>query len=83
MDQAHNIEKILRKYKYFECKPACTPYDPGEKLFINIGESVRASLVPLSLPLIALDPTLCMSWECCAGLSVDLVMSIGKLLIGF
>jgi len=54
----------------------------GLSIFKNTGESVRASLVALSMPLIALDPTLSMLWECCAGLSVDLVMSIGMLLIG-
>ena len=59
-DQSHYVEKILRKYKYFDCKPACTSYYPGEKLFKNTGESVRVSLVALSMPLIALDPTLSM-----------------------
>jgi hypothetical protein len=82
LDQSHYVEKILRKYKYFDCKHACTPYDPGEKLFTNTGECVRASLVALSMSLIALNPTLSMSWECCAGLLVDLIMSIVKLLIG-
>ncbi|XP_050908496.1 secreted RxLR effector protein 161-like [Lathyrus oleraceus] len=35
------MENILNKYKYFYCKPACTPYDPSVKLFKNTGESVR------------------------------------------
>jgi len=35
LNQSRYVEKILRKYKYFDCKPACTPYDPGEKLFKN------------------------------------------------
>ena len=82
MDQSHYVEKILRKYKYFDCKHACTTYDPGEKLFKNTDESVRASLVALNMSLISLDPILSISWECCAGLSVDLVMSFDKLLIG-
>ena len=60
LDQSHYVEKILRIYNYFDCKPACTSYYPGEKLFKNTGESVRASLVALSMPLIALDPTLSM-----------------------
>ena len=41
LDQSHYIEKILKKYNYFDCKPACTPYDPSVKLFKNIGDSVR------------------------------------------
>ena len=43
LDQSHYVEKILKKYKYFGCKPACTPYDPSVKLFKNTGESVRQS----------------------------------------
>lgn len=41
LDQSHYMEKILKKYNYFTCKPACTPYDPSAKLFKNIGDSVR------------------------------------------
>jgi len=53
-----------------------------EKLFKKTGESVRASLVASSMSLIALDPTLPVSWECCEDLLVDLSIIIGKLLIG-
>lgn len=35
------MEKILKKYNYFDCKPASTPYNPSVKLFKNIDESVR------------------------------------------
>jgi len=35
LDQSHYVEKILRKYNYFDCKPACTPYDPGEKNYLR------------------------------------------------
>ncbi|XP_014626187.1 uncharacterized protein [Glycine max] len=38
LDQSHYIEKILKKYDYFDCKPASTPYDPSVKLFKNTGE---------------------------------------------
>ncbi|GAA0157763.1 hypothetical protein LIER_38516 [Lithospermum erythrorhizon] len=31
LDQSHYMEKILKKYNYFDCKPACTPYDPCVK----------------------------------------------------
>ncbi|KAM1925822.1 hypothetical protein ACFX13_033067 [Malus domestica] len=43
LDQSHYIEKLLRKYNYFDCKPACTPYDPSVKLFKNTGDSVKQS----------------------------------------
>ncbi|KAK2429298.1 putative mitochondrial protein [Trifolium repens] len=41
LNQSHYIEKILRKYNYFDCKPASTPYDPSIKLFKNDGDGVR------------------------------------------
>ncbi|XP_021714888.1 uncharacterized protein LOC110682853 [Chenopodium quinoa] len=41
LDQFHYIEKILKKYGYFDCKPASTPYDPSVKLFKNTGNAVR------------------------------------------
>ena len=41
LDQSHYIEKNLKKYNYFDCKPARTSYDPSVKLFKNTGESVR------------------------------------------
>ncbi|XP_040867755.1 secreted RxLR effector protein 161-like [Glycine max] len=41
LNQSHYIEKILKKYDYFDCKPASTPYDPSVKLFKNIGEGIR------------------------------------------
>ena len=43
LDQSHYIEIFLRKYNYFDCKPACTPYDPSVKLFKNTGDSVKQS----------------------------------------
>ncbi|KAL0550085.1 hypothetical protein IC582_014583 [Cucumis melo] len=41
LDQSHYIEKILKKYNYFDNKPACTPYDSSVKLFKNTGDSVN------------------------------------------
>ena len=41
MDQSHYIEKVLKKYNYFDCKPASTPFDPSVKLFKNTGDSVN------------------------------------------
>ncbi|KAM1080132.1 hypothetical protein TB2_014476 [Malus domestica] len=43
LDQSHYIEFFLRKYNYFDCKPACTPYDPSVKLFKNTSDSVKQS----------------------------------------
>uniref|UniRef100_A0A803PHL8 Retrovirus-related Pol polyprotein from transposon TNT 1-94 n=1 Tax=Cannabis sativa TaxID=3483 RepID=A0A803PHL8_CANSA len=43
LDQSHYIEKILKKYNYFNCKLACTPYDPIVKLFKNTSDGVRQS----------------------------------------
>ena len=41
LDQSHYVEKILKKYNYFDCKPTSTPYNPSMELFKNTGESVR------------------------------------------
>ena len=41
LDQIHYIEKILKKYNYFDCKRLSTLYDPSVKLFKKIGNSVR------------------------------------------
>ncbi|KAL0546869.1 hypothetical protein IC582_016787 [Cucumis melo] len=43
LDPSHYIEKILKKYNYFESKSACTPYDSSVKLFKNIGDSINQS----------------------------------------
>ncbi|KAA0061822.1 putative glutathione S-transferase [Cucumis melo var. makuwa] len=48
--QSHYIEKNLKKYIYFESKPACTPYDSSVKLFKNVGrinQSEYASIIDL------------------------------------
>lgn len=41
LDQSRYMEKILKKYKYIDYKPVCTPYDPSVKLFKNTVESIR------------------------------------------
>jgi hypothetical protein len=41
LDQSYYIEKILRKYIYFDCKPASTPYNLSVKLFKNTRDDVR------------------------------------------
>ncbi|KAL4032975.1 hypothetical protein IC575_006058 [Cucumis melo] len=41
LDQSHYTEKILKKYNYFDSKPACTPYDSSVKLFKNTCDSVN------------------------------------------
>ncbi|KAA0048415.1 putative Polyprotein [Cucumis melo var. makuwa] len=42
-DRSHYIEKILKKYNYFNSKPACTLDDSSVKLFKNTGDSVNQS----------------------------------------
>lgn len=41
LDQSHYIEKILKRYNYFDRRPACTPSDPQVKLLKNNGVAVR------------------------------------------
>ncbi|KAA0036533.1 retrotransposon protein, putative, Ty1-copia subclass [Cucumis melo var. makuwa] len=43
LDQSHYIEKILKKYNYFDSKSAFTPYDSSVKLFKNTSDSVNQS----------------------------------------
>ena len=33
VDQSHYIEKILKKYNYFDCKPTSIPFDSNVHLF--------------------------------------------------
>nr|KYP56549.1 Retrovirus-related Pol polyprotein from transposon TNT 1-94 [Cajanus cajan] len=40
LTQSHYIEKLLKKFNYFDVKPVSTPFDPSIKLKKNIGESV-------------------------------------------
>ncbi|BBH02980.1 transposable element gene [Prunus dulcis] len=38
LSQSSTIEKMLKKFNYFECKPTPTPYDPNVHLKKNQGE---------------------------------------------
>ncbi|KAL0355463.1 UNVERIFIED_CONTAM: Retrovirus-related Pol polyprotein from transposon TNT 1-94 [Sesamum radiatum] len=38
--QSHYIEKVLKKFNYFDCTPVSTPIDPSVKLMPNIGKAV-------------------------------------------
>ena len=40
LSQEHYIEKILRRFEHFECKPVSTPYDPNSQLKKNREHSV-------------------------------------------
>nr|CAN83486.1 hypothetical protein VITISV_019986 [Vitis vinifera] len=40
LSQEHYIEKILRKFEHFDCKPLSTPYDPSSQLKKNRKHSV-------------------------------------------
>lgn len=85
LDQYHYIEKILKKYNYFDCKLACTPYDPSVTLFKNTSEildkqDMRASLVAFVMLLIALRPILHMLWVFNIGLLAILALITRMLL---
>jgi len=41
LEQSHYVEKILRKYNYFDCKLARTPYNLNVKLFKNNKDGIR------------------------------------------
>ncbi|KAL0540287.1 hypothetical protein IC582_024521 [Cucumis melo] len=53
LDQSHYIEKILKKYNYFDSKPTCTSYDSSVKLFKNTGDSVNQTEYAGSLRYVA------------------------------
>ncbi|GJZ63471.1 zinc finger, CCHC-type containing protein [Tanacetum coccineum] len=38
--QSHYIEKVLKKFNYFDCTPVSTPMDTSEKLMSNNGQAV-------------------------------------------
>ncbi|GJU85291.1 zinc finger, CCHC-type containing protein [Tanacetum coccineum] len=38
--QSHYIEKVLRKFNYFDCTPVSTPMDASEKLMPSNGQAV-------------------------------------------
>ncbi|GJT36515.1 zinc finger, CCHC-type containing protein [Tanacetum coccineum] len=40
ISQSHYIEKVLKKFNYFDCTPVSTPIDTSEKLMPNNGQVV-------------------------------------------
>ncbi|GKE86655.1 zinc finger, CCHC-type containing protein [Tanacetum coccineum] len=40
ISQSHYIEKVLKKFNYFDCTPVSTPVDTSEKLMPNNGQVV-------------------------------------------
>ncbi|GJW65201.1 zinc finger, CCHC-type containing protein [Tanacetum coccineum] len=40
ISQSHYIEKLLKKFNYFDCTPLSTPMDTSEKLMPNNGQAV-------------------------------------------
>ncbi|GJW58445.1 zinc finger, CCHC-type containing protein [Tanacetum coccineum] len=40
ISQSHYIEKVLKKFNYFDCTPVSTPVDTSEKLMPNNGQAV-------------------------------------------
>ncbi|GJW12789.1 zinc finger, CCHC-type containing protein [Tanacetum coccineum] len=39
-DESHYIEKVLKKFNYFDCTPVSTPMDTSKKLMPNNGQTV-------------------------------------------
>ncbi|GKB93202.1 zinc finger, CCHC-type containing protein, partial [Tanacetum coccineum] len=37
---SHYVEKVLKKFNYFDCTPVSTPIDTSEKLMLNNGQAV-------------------------------------------
>ena len=40
LSQEHYVEKILRKFEHFDCKPMSTSYDPRSQLKKNREHSI-------------------------------------------
>ncbi|GKA97325.1 zinc finger, CCHC-type containing protein [Tanacetum coccineum] len=40
ISQSHYIEKVLKKFNYFDCTPVSTPIDKSDKLMPNNGQAV-------------------------------------------
>ncbi|GKC52231.1 zinc finger, CCHC-type containing protein [Tanacetum coccineum] len=40
ISQSHYIEKVLKKFNYFDCTPVSTPIDTSEKLMPNNGQTI-------------------------------------------
>ncbi|GKA66189.1 zinc finger, CCHC-type containing protein, partial [Tanacetum coccineum] len=40
ISQSHYIEKVLKKFNYFDCTPVSTPMDTREKLMPNNGQAI-------------------------------------------
>ncbi|GJX01250.1 zinc finger, CCHC-type containing protein, partial [Tanacetum coccineum] len=40
ISQSHFIEKVLKKFNYFNCTPVSIPIDTSEKLMPNNGQAV-------------------------------------------
>lgn len=77
MAPSHYIEKVLKEYNYFDCKPASTPFDLSVKLFKNIGDRVNqnayASIIgSLCYATDCIRPYIAYVWEYYVDLSVDL-----------
>jgi hypothetical protein len=41
LNQSHYIEKVLKRFNQFDCKPVCTPFDASMKLYPNTGRVVN------------------------------------------
>jgi hypothetical protein len=41
LNQSHYIEKVLKRFNQFDCKPVYTPFDASMKLYPNTGRAVN------------------------------------------
>ncbi|KAI5322517.1 hypothetical protein L3X38_031589 [Prunus dulcis] len=82
LSQSSTIEKMLKKFNYFECKPTPTPYDPNVHLKKNQGGAAISwgskkqkiiSRSTIESELIALDTT-CTEAEWIKSLLMDMPM---------
>lgn len=39
--QSHYIEKLLKRFNQFDCKPISTPFDPNMQLYSNTGRAIE------------------------------------------
>jgi hypothetical protein len=40
LTQSHHIEKVLKRFNQFDCKPITTPFDTSMKIYPNAGRAV-------------------------------------------
>ncbi|GJT74818.1 zinc finger, CCHC-type containing protein [Tanacetum coccineum] len=57
ISQSHYIEKVVKKFNYFDCTPVSTPMDTSEKLMPNNGKAVSQLEYPRVIGCLMYDLT--------------------------